>query len=284
MKFLTTILVSLLVSGSFAQQDALTTMFWNNYTVFNPAATGLFYRHHASALYRNQWDGVNGAPNTIFANYDAKVNVLHGGLGMNYIYDHIGFFDGHRANLNYSFIYEFNENSSISAGISAGIMNLKNNATWGSINPNDPSVPGNGSDTKFIMNAGLMYRFRELTIGLSSTQLNEPDFKKIYYTSQRHYYLSAAYDLIIGNNFTVRPQVLLRTNQVVFSADINVLAYYKQQYWAGLSFRTSDAVAFMLGWDIREKFRVGYGYDLIINQLSSVSRGSHEVVLAFLLK
>lgn len=284
MKFLTTILFSLLVAGSFAQQDVLTTMFWNNYTVFNPAATGLFYRHHASALYRNQWDKVNGAPNTIFANYDAKVNVLHGGLGMNYIYDHIGFFDGHRADLNYSFIYDFNENSSISAGVSAGIMNLKSNATWISTNPNDPAIPGNRGDTRFVMNAGLMYKSRALTIGLSSTQINEPDFRKIYYTSQRHYYLSAAYDLVIGNDFVVKPQVLLRADQLVFSADINALVYYKKQYWTGLTYRTSDAVSFMLGWDIREKFRVGYAYDLTINQLSSISRGSHEIVLAFLLK
>jgi hypothetical protein len=40
----------------------------------------------------------------------------------------------------------------------------------------------------------------------------------------------------------------------------------------------------MGGWDIMEKFRVGYSYDLTLNKLKSISRGSHEIVLGLMLK
>lgn len=78
--------------------------------------------------------------------------------------------------------------------------------------------------------------------------------------------------------------MLVRTDMVKMSADFNLLVYYKKQYWLGVGYRTSDAICFMGGWDIKEKFRVGYCYDLTINQLSSISRGTHEIVLGFQLK
>ncbi len=261
-------------------------MFWNNYSVINPAVSGLYYKHHANVSYRNQWDKVNGAPNTITAGYNIKLDALHGGLGANYQYETIGLIEQGKANLNYSYHIKLGETGILAVGIAAGFVHAKSSGNW--IPPTstpDPTLPVSGNKNAFFLNAGIVYKARKFSIGLSSTQINEPRVKGIYYYSlQRHYYLFADYIFPIGNDYYVKPQVIVRTDEVKMSADFNVLGYFKNQYWIGLSYRTSDAVAFMGGWDIKEKFRIGYSYDLTINKLSSISRGTHEIVLGFMLK
>lgn len=264
---------------TFAQQDPLFTMFWNNYALVNPAVSGLYYKHQASAAYRNQWVGVNGAPNSVNAGYNMKLDALHGGLGVTYLYDELGFTNQHRANLNYSYHFKIGENGILAAGISAGIASMKMDDNW------IPSTTPSGKNTAFLLNAGVVYKARAFSVGLSSTNVNEPVVRNPYhYTFARHYVLFADYTFNIGNDFELKPQAIVRTDAVKISADFNVLATYRKQYWLGFTYRTSDALCFMAGWDILQKFRVGYSYDLTINQLSGVSRGSHEVVLGFMLK
>ena len=45
--------------------------------------------------------------------------------------------------------------------------------------------------------------------------------------------------------------------------------------------RTSDAIAVMLGYSPIPKFQVGYSYDITVNKLASVSRGSHEMMVKY---
>ncbi|MBL4862634.1 MAG: type IX secretion system membrane protein PorP/SprF, partial [Crocinitomicaceae bacterium] len=37
------------------------------------------------------------------------------------------------------------------------------------------------------------------------------------------------------------------------------------------------------GWDLKERYRIGYSYEYSINKLSSISRGSHDIVLGILI-
>jgi hypothetical protein len=51
--------------------------------------------------------------------------------------------------------------------------------------------------------------------------------------------------------------------------------------YAGLTYRTSDAIAIMLGLILLTNLTIGYSYDITLSKLSSVSRGSHEVLLKY---
>ena len=247
MKFVLAILSLAFMLESHAQQEMLNTMFWNNYTIFNPAATGLFYKHQANATFRDQWEGVNGAPQTWIANYNAKIDGIHGGLGANYIYEDISVFHTTRVNVNYSYHFKVGENGILSAGFSGGLLFNKYSFTPQS------SV----TTTTFNANAGLVYKNDRLNIGLSTTNLNQLDYNKSFYTPALHYYLCADYLFTLGERFDLKPQVLLRTDAVKFSCDLNVLAYYKKQFWLGVTYRTTDAICFMGGWDFPEKHGLG---------------------------
>jgi type IX secretion system PorP/SprF family membrane protein len=279
-------LLALTISSTVnAQQDPLLTIYWNNLSFVNPGAAGLFYKHQAAVNYRNQWDKVNGAPNTLIAGYNTKIDKIHGGIGFNYQYETIGFNQVHRLDVNYGYHFNLGNDRVISAGISAGLQRF--GVDPNSIPPTtmpDPSLPQSSTQYSFVSNIGVVYKARAIMVGISSTQFLHTEFKNHFYAPARHYNLFAACDIMIGQKFVVTPQFLVRTDAVKFSADINVLAKYSERYWAGITYRTADAVAFCAGWDIKEKYRVGYSYDRTINQLSSVSRGTHEIVLGFLLK
>ena len=62
-------------------------------------------------------------------------------------------------------------------------------------------------------------------------------------------------------------------------ADITARAYYKDDYWAGLSYRTGDAVILLLGLKY-DRFYFAYAYDFTLTDIRSQSYGSHEITLA----
>ena len=88
---------------------------------------------------------------------------------------------------------------------------------------------------------------------------------------------------IAGGN--IDANVLVRTDLVKFSADINTRYFYvknnKEIAYGGLTFRTSDAVAVVLGYSPMENMTVGYSYDITVNKLASISRGSHELLVKY---
>ena len=280
----------ILFFGVNAQQDVLTTQFWNNYTHFNPAYSGLEKDHSAAVTFRKQWYTVNGAPTTLMANYSTLLSHHHG-LGVNYAYDAIGFNTSHQLNINYNYQFVLGRRNGslqkLSVGISVGFINLNSSPEW--VPPttlNDQSLPTAFDFTDPNFNAGVAYKGRNLTTGIGITHLIPEAFRTVnssLYTVARHYYAMGSYSFIIGNRgqFELKPQVIIRTDAVMASSDINLLATLERKYWFGITYRTQDAVAVMVGWDIKGRYRIGYSYDHTMSKLSNGSTGSHEIVLGF---
>ena len=70
---LTTVL-SVISSLSFGQQDKLITHFIYDKMSINPGETGIDDGICATSIYRDQWDKVNGAPNSAVLNIEANMN------------------------------------------------------------------------------------------------------------------------------------------------------------------------------------------------------------------
>jgi len=308
MKVISTCILLFFALSANAQQDFLTTQFWNTYTHINPATSGLEYDHFGTIMYRRQWDKVNGAPEDIIANYSTvlgrglRVQPLKSrhGLGINFNQSSIGFTRSTELNLNYNYQITLGTRKGaaqrLSIGLSAGIAEFRMDPEW--VPPttlNDASLPTAFSVIEPNFNAGIAYKGKTLFAGVGVTHVSAPSFTSsdplnpVTYNSARHYYAMGAYSFILGEKgaFELKPQLIVRTDAVKISSDINLLASYtiadKQRIWIGAGYRTSDAIAFMAGWDIFKRYRIGYSYDYTINKLSSISRGSHEFVLGFML-
>lgn len=289
-----TILASaiLLVIGanSYAQQDKLITHFIYDKMSLNPGSTGLDDGICGTMIYRNQWDKVNGAPNSAVFNVEANMNrYFPGGLGVSFFHDAIGFSRQNNLLLNYSYPLQIQGAGVLGIGIGVGIVNFGMNPDWvpPTTNP-DNSLPTGFSATNLDLNFGLYFKGNsDYYVGLSSTHLNQSLLTQTVgvidqqYQTARHYYLMGGKKFRGIGNGDVDAQVLLRTDLVKFSADINARYIWNNIAYGGLTYRTSDAVAVMLGYVPFTNFTVGYSYDITINKLSSISRGSHEVLMKY---
>jgi len=280
------LILSFFIGNSYAQQEAQFTMYWNNYSSYNPAATGLFNKHYAALNARTQWTHFEGAPKTISAIYDFKWTKINSGLGIGYVYGQLGFEKNNEINLNYSYQFDLKKDRILSSGISLGFLRKSIDfSKFVAIDNNDPLLISNPIKTDFFFNIafGLMYKTPHLLIGLSGAKLNESESDKLNYKNKAHYYISCTYNSSIGRNIIIKPGFILKSDIASTQVEINFMTVYKNRYWAGLTYRKADAVGFMAGIDIKGKYRIGYSYDYTISILKNYSRGSHEVVLALMI-
>ena len=292
-KLLTILLVAVIGSVQ-AQQDKLVTHFIFDKMSINPGKTGLDLYNGicATSIYRNQWDKVNGAPNSAILNIESNLSrFLPGGIGINFYHDAIGFSRQNNLLLNYSYPVQIGRAGVLGVGVGIGIMNYGMDPIWvPPTSANDPTLPVGFAATGVDANFGLYFQAKNYYVGLSSTHLTESELTKAVstvtqsYQTARHYYLMGGYKFKDVANGIIDAQMLVRTDLIKFSADLNARYLFKmggKDAYGGLSFRTSDAVAVMLGYSPIPKLQVGYSYDITINKLASVSRGSHEMMVKY---
>ena len=88
-------------------------------------------------------------------------------------------------------------------------------------------------------------------------------------------------------NGKIDAQILIRTDLIKYSFDLNTRYFYtinNNEFYGGITYRNSDAIGILLGYSPFQKFTIGYSYDISINKLASVSRGSHEILLKYCFK
>jgi type IX secretion system PorP/SprF family membrane protein len=281
---------TVVASNLIAQQDKLITHFIYDKMSINPGETGIDDGICATTIYRNQWDKINGAPNSAILNVEANMNrFFPGGLGISFFHDAIGFNRQNNVLLNYAYPLRLGNAGTLGIGAGVGIVNFGMSPVW--VPPTttiDNSLPVGFSATNLDLNFGFYFKGnQDYYVGLSSTHLNESLLKKTVgvvsqeYQVARHYYLMGGKKFrdVLGGDLDA--QVLLRTDLVKVSADINVRYLWKDIAYGGLTYRTIDAVGVMLGWMPVKNLTIGYSYDVTTNKLASVSRGSHEILLKY---
>ena len=289
------LLICFAAGVAFGQQDKLLTHFMYDRMSINPGETGLDDGICATSIYRNQWDKVNGAPNSAVLNVAANMNrFFPGGLGLSFYHDAIGFSRQNNLLLNYSYPISLGNVGVLGAGIGVGMMSYSMNPAW--IPPqtiNDPSLPGNDfSAISLDLNFGLYLKGRNYYAGLSSTHLSESEMLGSStgigvagYSTARHYYIMGGYKLPNIASGALDFNLMMRTDLVKYSVDINSRYFFKKDSkefgYVGLTYRTSDAIGIMLGYNAFKNFTCGYSYDITVNKLSSISRGSHEFFVRY---
>ena len=148
-------------------------------------------------------------------------------------------------------------------------------------------------------NFGVYYTDRNLYAGFSALQLFENTFKLTdregaEFKMVRHYFLMAGYRFDMIDFVFIEPSFLLKTtDQFVSQLDVNLKFYFKEDYWAGFSYRTGgsysiseesikgggSSLIFMGGARV-DKFYFGYAFDYTLSAIGKYSIGSHELMLA----
>jgi hypothetical protein len=65
------------------------------------------------------------------------------------------------------------------------------------------------------------------------------------------------------------------------SVDISATAFYRDKIGAGLIYRFGASLGGMVSYEITDKIRIGYSYDMAITRMHTTSMGTHEVMITF---
>jgi type IX secretion system PorP/SprF family membrane protein len=136
------------------------------------------------------------------------------------------------------------------------------------------------------VNFGVSFHTQELFVGISATQLLGSALKlgkRSYanYKLLRHYFIMGGYKYEISPEIVIQPSILMKSSNSFrsFQVDLNVRVFYMDDYWAGLSYRTNDAMVIMAGLKVSQYY-FGYAFDYSLSNIRKYSFGSHEFVIA----
>jgi len=285
---LISVLFSSAVFYTYGQQDKTLTHFIFDKMSINPGATGVGMSHQAcgTMIYRNQWDKFNGAPNSVLANAEANLSqYFPSAAGVSFYHDAIGFSRQNNVTLNYSYHLPL-ANGTLGIGAAVGLNSFGMAPVWITPDGNytDESLPTATSQATLDANFGLYYMSGSgWYAGISSTHLPAAEIDQLNFNTARHYYAMGGYKMDQAFNvseLSLEGNGLIRTDLNFISADINVRAIWDEKMYAGLTYRTTDAIGIMAGlnWN---SFTFGYSYDITTNRISSISAGSHEIMVKY---
>ena len=99
-----------------------------------------------------------------------------------------------------------------------------------------------------------------------------------------HLFATGGYRLPLNDDIFALPSLMVKYVQPLpLQADINLKLQYRDLLWIGGSYRTFDGFAGMAGINVSNTFNVSYAYDYTTSQLGTISKGTHEIVVGFLI-
>lgn len=236
--------------------------------------------------------GENPRGQAYWENYTAAEP--HHGIGLQVINDRTGPLNQFSAYATYAYHIGISARTSLAAGFGAGISNISLNADKLQFQvPVDPAVYNSGVINKVRPDfmAGLYLYSADYFIGLSAQQVipqkvafADNEIKKVDGKIVPHLFATAGYRFLIGEDINLIPSVLVKyISPLPPQVDVNAKLQYRDLLWIGASFRTEEGYAGMLGFNISNTVNVGYAYDHTTSGLNGFSRGTHELLIGFVL-
>lgn len=280
-----------------AQQDEQFTQFMYHKLGFNPAYAGMPETPTFTALVRQQWVGIEGAPQSQLLTFNMPLTASGIGLGANISRHSIGATERYTADVAYCYRFNLGRGGRMGIGLSSSIRMLRINFNeTESTQPRDgdPAIPV-GLQSKMVPNfgAGIYYSNQTFYLGFSAPRLltNNIDFAEegtIISREVPHYYLMAGILLRLGDKIQMQPQAILKyVEGAPFDGDINLNFIFSETVYSGVSYRLGgssrsgigEAGSILLGMQFSDQFMFGLSYDMTLSELRSYSSGSMEAII-----
>ena len=274
-----------------AQQRPLQSLYMFDPLLVNPAYAGNHVQLTATAIYRNQWVNLEGAPKTFTTTIHSGFRNSRVGTGIILSNDVIGIHNDVGLYGCYSYKIPVDRTSSITFGLQGGFNSLASD--YNKLNLKtlaDPNLAG--VDRKFNPNfgAGIYYRQNSFYAGFSVPYILDNKIVGLENLAsvakqKRYYYLMSGFTRKLSPNVKLVPSVLLRMQEnAPFSFDVNAIVVLYDVVGLGTSYRFNDAVILLFELQLNDNFHVGYGYDITTSALNQYSNGSHEIMVNYRIK
>lgn len=274
----------------FGQGQKQYNHFIGNQGLLNPAYTGTRDGLSGILIARNQWIGLEGAPVTQALNVHTPVGESPLGLGLSVTNESLGAHNNVDAFGAAAYKLEITRDLNLSLGVQLGFnsyswhqseivtSDMTDNAIYGSSNLSFNS--GFGAylySPKYFIGFSIPEFFTNIYDRTSTEYQTSLNMRNV------HYYLYGGYVFEVNDQLALKPSILTRT---VYGAplqfDYTCSALLYETVWAGLTYKSSKEMVFLLEYVINKSLTLRYSFDYPFNDLNQIKNyGSHEIGLQF---
>jgi type IX secretion system PorP/SprF family membrane protein len=312
-KILPAIIFSFIFGASLAQQVPMYSQYIMNGFLINPSFAGRDGYTTVNLTVREQWVGLAGAPSTYAASFQTRilknsfiskstavrkkiVKPTKGGkvgLGGYIFNDNNGIM--HRTGISLAYAYHIPMGrtggipNDLSFGLAMTAYQFAVNTTGAILNSQDDPLLNAYDRSVFIpdFNFGASFTTSKYYVGFAMTNLLRgslviADTSKNKTTQLGNFYLTGGIKFPLTPDWTFEPSAFIKASDMFFKSvqmDLTARMYYREDYWAGISYRTGDAIIAMLGLKY-DRFYFAYAFDFTLTDIRKQSYGSHELSLA----
>ena len=299
--------------SAMGQQLSNSNLYLENRSLVNQAYSGVDPDNELSLSFRKQWAGIENAPITTRLNYRGSINRPNFEAGRNMpatarntkesavplgsfwayngmmLYDNAGLLN--RLQFSFSGAYHLPITKKLMLSFAPTVTYTNSRvdvAKMKLIRPDDPAYNqylSDGGATSFLgLDAAFVIYSRRFSLGFTAEQMAWWSITKndIDENIVPHFFVTSDYKFRVSDDWEVRPTVNARLGITIpTTMDLYVRADYRDTFWFGAGYRTSNMWIAMIGIHFNDKLRFGYSYDTGIINVSNITKGSHEIYLSY---
>lgn len=265
-----------------------------NMNVMNPAYAGSKENISFGLLYRNQWVGVNGAPQTGTLSIHSPVG-KNVGLGLSVISDKIGPVEESNIYGDFSYTLKLGGDKRLALGLKSGLtfhkVGLFSEIGNGYVpQPNDVAFKENTSNSFFNIGTGLFYYTNKYYLAASIPNvlnakyllINDNGSEYKFGSEKQHFFVTGGYVFQLNENIKFKPSFMAKSAfNTPVSMDFSANTLFNGKFETGISYRLEDSISAMVNFEITPNLKIGYAYDYNTSKLNLTTNSSHEFILLF---
>jgi len=246
----------------------------------NPGYNASKDQASATLLYRKQWMGLNGAPQTMAANINVPVNKWHTGFGANALVETFGLTTFSNIDLTACVDVKVSNSSYLTFGLSGG-AEIRRIDMEKAVYIGDPPFYASQFNDEYLHAAfGLNFFGKNIHLGASA---HYSQLKGLRYTNNEplSIFVNGSYLISINSDWALKPSMLFKTWGGYSNLDAGVFVLYRDILWFGASYRTTKAFILFADIKITNSTRLGYSFDTGLSSAPILRHNSHEIRLEF---
>lgn len=269
-----------------AQDQRVFSQFFMNPYIYNPAYAGVDGHSVFYALYRQQYAGLDGAPQLSHINFHTPLrnNLAVGALAFN---ESEGPLTTSGAKFTAGYFFEVDKNHYLRFGLSLG----------GGYSYFDQSKFDSGNDVAFqdlpnssfvTADFGVTYHFDQFNVGLSLPNLLGREaiageaFAAVSVNPLHNMMIKANYRGHVAHNIAIEPHILYRfSTENMPQFEIATVVHLMHVAWAGLGYRQDAGAVGLIGFKVKETFGIGIAYEIGNSDINSVTGGTTEIHIGY---